>query len=454
MCVILHGLKKKHLKREELIEAMRHNNDGFFLAALREGGARQTFRTLDEQAALKFFDEEIKDDDQVVIHARIPSAGGKNLANVHGWEEDGILFSHNMTLTDLKPMMTKLSWGDRTDSEFFFRKIFIPYYRGLGKDAYKDGKFHPDLQCYVEHFCGSWNKFCFIMPDNKVIRIGPWVNEADRKEGDEIAFWASNTSYKVTTGGGVRRLSDYDDDDGWGMYGGGYGCTGGGGRTRGRHAAGSGNALAPKYTGVTCQSTLGLIPIVKFAVMEWTMLNVVSTRIIGYPATGIGAHLSEMLAYAVPKYFTREGYKIFGKHLPTVHSREGVVKFVQEYAPHLEKELCTEGGKYPNAHCSAWSVEDGWQKFLVLLAASVQALSIDYKFDVEDPTRIATAFQMRVSRKGNPVVERLDPSDVLGHDDMKVEDTYKAFGSLLKEIHDEERRLEEEAAKRDKEDKK
>lgn len=436
MCVILHGLKKKHLKREELIEAMRHNNYGFFIAALTPNStARHVFRTLDEKLALKFFDEEVKDDDQVVVHARIPSAGGKNLDNVHGWEEDGILFCHNMTLTDLKPMMSKLSWGDRTDSEFFFRKIFIPYYRGLGKDAYKDGKFSPELQTYVEHFCGSWNKFCFIMPDNRVIRIGQWVNEPARKEGDEIAFWASNSSYRVIT---PRQLPEDDDwGDEWGMYGGGY-------QTRGRLPAGSGGVLAPTYTGLTCQSALGLIPIVKYAIIEWTMLNVVSARIIGVSSREVGSRLSEMLASSVPRYFTREGYKIFGRHLPQVSTREAILKFVQEYAKYLEKMLCTEAGKYPKAHCSAWAVNDGWEKFLVELNASMRALNVDYKFDTEDPTAMAVAFEMRISRKGNPVVERLDPSDVLGHDDMKVEDAYRAFGFLLKEIHDEQKRLDAE----------
>jgi hypothetical protein len=41
------------------------------------------------------------------------------------------------------------------------------------------------------------NKVCFVMPDNTVLRYGSWVSEPDRKHEGEIAFYASNTTYKV-----------------------------------------------------------------------------------------------------------------------------------------------------------------------------------------------------------------------------------------------------------------
>lgn len=232
MCVIAMAAKKRHMKREEVEEAMRSNSAGFFGFTVHDG-KRRTIRTLDQKEMLAFFDS-VGDDDPWAMHARIPSRGEKSLDNVHGWEEDGIIFCHNMTLSALDGMMDHVKW-EKTDSEFFFRHVFIPFYRGCGPDAYKDGKFCEDLDNIVQHFCGTMNKFLFIMPDNKFVRYGNWVSEPDRKEGDEVAFWASNSSYKVYAPAwkgrspdftGRRRMGyavDYEDyDDYYGGYSGFY----------------------------------------------------------------------------------------------------------------------------------------------------------------------------------------------------------------------------------------
>lgn len=234
MCVILHAKNKKHMKRDEVVQAMKANSSGFFMIAINKD-RKNLIRTLKEDELLKFFDETVKDTDEVVMHARIPSYGPLNLDNVHGWEEDNIYFCHNMSIRaadgfrDMFP-----DWKNKTDSEFFFKKMFIPYYRGLGKDAYKDGKLHPDLDRFVKWMCGTTNKFCFIMPDGQVLRFGTWVTEPDRKEGNEIAFYASNTTYKVfkpawSEKGGKKaastagfRRTDYDDADDYYGYGYGY----------------------------------------------------------------------------------------------------------------------------------------------------------------------------------------------------------------------------------------
>lgn len=196
MCVILHALKKKHMRRPEIVEAMRANSSGFAMFALRPNGTRESIRTLDEKELLDFFDKKVKDDDEVAMHARIPSRGEKNLANVHGWEEDGVVFMHNMTITAIDDLMREDKW-EGTDSEYFFRSMFMPLYRRWGSDAYKDGKLDPYLDKMVRFFVGHSNKFLFIMPDNRVLRYGNWVSEPSRKEGDQVAFFASNSTYKV-----------------------------------------------------------------------------------------------------------------------------------------------------------------------------------------------------------------------------------------------------------------
>ena len=195
MCVIAIAAKKRYMKREEVLEAIRHNNAGFFGFTVKDG-KRESIRTLDDKAFMSFFDDKVGDDDLWIMHARIPSRGEKSIDNVHGWEEDGIIMAHNMTLSQLDGMMKYAKW-EGTDSEFFFRHVFMPFYRGCGEKAYEDGKFCPDLDNIVRHFCGTLNRFLFIMPDNSIVSYGDWVTEKDRTEDGKCMFMASNSSYKV-----------------------------------------------------------------------------------------------------------------------------------------------------------------------------------------------------------------------------------------------------------------
>lgn len=253
MCVILHALKKKHARREEILQAMRSNSAGFFLAALRPNGERDAIRTLDEKEAIKFFDDKVGDDDAFVMHARIPSRGEKTLDNVHGWQEDGVMFAHNMTLSELDDVMKEDKW-DNTDSEYFFRKVFMPVYRALGESAYKDGKLDECLDRIVRIAVQGTNKFLFVMPDNGVLRYGNWVEEADRKEDGKTAFFASNSSYKVYERTWSAGTGVYDPDDSYGEYGeyGGYYY----GRNR-RAAPAKAADPVVKYDGATLAKVMG-----------------------------------------------------------------------------------------------------------------------------------------------------------------------------------------------------
>lgn len=175
------------------------NPAGFFMETIRKRRGKRpktkSVRTLDRDTLLRFFDA-ADEDDEIVFHARIPSRGETNIENVHGWTEDGITFAHNMTITSIDDMMKRANWNG-TDSEFFFRKLFIPFFRGCGKSAYADGKFCDEVHNFVQHFVGYSNKFIFIMPDGTVLRYGEWGNEPNRlTEDGKVAFYASNATYK------------------------------------------------------------------------------------------------------------------------------------------------------------------------------------------------------------------------------------------------------------------
>ena len=114
MCILIHNLRKDLLKEKELRQAMRENSAGFFIAALYKDKPREVIRTLDEKEAIDFW-KKIPDDVETAMHFRIPSRGQKSLDNVHGWEEDGILVGHNLTLCDLHDMMKRVGWNG-TDS--------------------------------------------------------------------------------------------------------------------------------------------------------------------------------------------------------------------------------------------------------------------------------------------------------------------------------------------------
>lgn len=202
MCIIIHALSKRHVRRSEIENSMDANPAGFFMETIRKRkNARpetRFVRTLDRDTLLRFFDA-AEDDDEIVFHARIPSRGETNIENVHGWTEDGITFAHNMTITSIDDMMKRANWNG-TDSEFFFRKLFIPFFRGCGKSAYADGKFCDEVHNFVQHFAGYSNKFIFIMPDGTVFRYGEWRSEPDRlTEDGRVAFYASNATYMKFT---------------------------------------------------------------------------------------------------------------------------------------------------------------------------------------------------------------------------------------------------------------
>lgn len=425
MCVILHGLKKKHMRRAEVVQGMKSNNSGFFIAVIdHEANSRKTLRTLEENELLKVFDA-ARDDDEIVVHARIPSRGEKTLANVHGWESDGIVFCHNMTLTSLDDMMKRADWK-LTDSEFFFRKIFIPYYRGLGKDAYRDGKLHDDLDNLVRHFVGTSNKFCFIMPDNRVLRYGTWVNEKDRKEGGEIAFWASNSTYVVHEKPSGWKPSapysaayddDYDDYDLYHTY---RGCS-----------SGAGTTGAVKMMGKALLSGVGAGRILRMAVLDMCVQNIVQTKELSYIGKPGRSAFFNPFEAALPDAFTKATMAAVLDGLAMCTDDEGVDALAEEYADAVSETLAkTSYGYYVP---SASDVVARWDTLVKEVTSFATTFSVGLNPDAVDIRRFICAVDVPYrDRKGKWVTPVMDYSDLIGDGSMKYSECAKRVNRVLR----------------------
>lgn len=485
MCVIIHTKRKELLKKRELAEAMRANSAGFFLAALKPDGKREVLRTLDEKAATEFWERQ-PSDMEMVMHFRIPSRGDKNLANVHGWEEDGILFCHNMTLTMLDSAMKRDKW-DNTDSEYFFKMVFIPLYRAFGAEAYKDGRFCDPIDRMIRIICGGTNRFCFVMPgDNNVIRYGDWAgDDPSRKTPDgKPGFFASNTSYKVYervypsyssyqtyTGGrgggsasadrfpkhtrdGYGRVTydpdSYDTDYDEGYWGhGGAGCSDG--------QSGKIGFQQPEVHptvergGEVLRELAGDDGVLKIALADLVMHNLV-----GYWETCSekGAEdpfIDNMNAWFFPSQLTDETYQaaIEGFTDLATAKKPGtkdVEDFLDLYAEALETELNRPEGKSP-----AFSpVTADRERVRCALAELVKGISgwcraanLHLDWNAPSGEEFPTAYVMEQSRRGRPYMDTVCWDDLIYAEDVTGEDALATTELLLRHI----RKFEDAAAK-------
>lgn len=464
MCVILHAKKKKHMKREEVQEAMRNNSAGFYMAALRKGSdnepIRLSTRTMVESELLKFFDEKVNDDDEVVMHARIPSYGSRGLSNVHGWEIDGIQFCHNMSIRSIDGFRDQFdNWKDLTDSEFFFTKLFIPYYRSLGAEAYKDGKFHEDLDKFVKWICGMTNKFCFVMPDNNVIRYGNWVSETDRKEDGEVAFYASNSTYKVykstwpayhkTTGfaagattpqrGGTAAKAatfpsddPYDEDD----Y---FNCNYGYGWHHSDDSPKS-DLQSEGEVVLKCRSYKNLA---EAAIQDLVLCNASALKDI---EIGEKPDVSFFYLDIMPKVYDHDIPEFITKNFSRVAdgSFTTIIDFLEEYAEVLESALRAE--RLPStdryAFLSEYECKNQLAKYERERSTLAYTFNLVFNFDAEKSEDVATMFTLSETRTGKPIMKKVSLIDLIVPETETLNTMKEAVEHLLTFIHTDESTIE------------
>lgn len=126
MCIIVIKEKGIAFPSAATIKNCCDNNPDGFSMAWSDNGEVQTFRTLDKAAfmrAYKYLYKHLDKKESLIIHARIKTHGSVSLGNCHCWESSGVVFAHNGVLSIQNR-------GDLTDSETFFRDIFLPIWNG------------------------------------------------------------------------------------------------------------------------------------------------------------------------------------------------------------------------------------------------------------------------------------------------------------------------------------
>lgn len=192
MCIVI--VKKLGVKFppiENIENSCDNNPDGFAIAWATKN-TLYNYRTMSRKDFLKKCKEVFKLDYKTtacVIHARIATHGTVVLENTHCWidKPTAMSFAHNGVLS-IK------NRGNMTDSETFFRDIFLPIYTTYGWNQAE----------LAINACIGTSKFAFLLANGDVRVFGNY-NELK-------GVMYSNTSYLARTtyyGGGTGRAYVY-----------------------------------------------------------------------------------------------------------------------------------------------------------------------------------------------------------------------------------------------------
>lgn len=445
MCVLIAAKRKKFVKRAEIVEAMRTNSSGFAMMAVRPDNSRDSIRTLSDKELLDFFDNKVKDDDAIAFHARIPSRGEKSLANVHGWMIEGVWTGHNMTISTLDEVMREDKWNG-TDSEYFFRNIFGPLYKGFGDAAFKDGKFHPYIDRIIRCFMGSSNKFLFVLPDGTFVRYGSWVSEPDRKENGEIAFWASNTTYKVyerswPAASSAKTTRDYgygygyDDEQEYLDY------------WKNRTALNSPSkaSSAVDFDGTTLVDAAGVLPVIRTGLKLHVLANAAKYREAMTDDLPEGCDPGSAKAIAavcrMPVEFAVDDRDLADAanpcdYLPengTVGSLEHFQAWAAGWAAALEEYIETVGAKVKTRyfHMPKVTLKSDLEDLEDRIDAALVSIDCCVDLTQDNLEDAFTAFALSRSRKGRPTMAKAMLTDLITPDTSTEEEARAAVTTVL-----------------------
>lgn len=207
MCIIC--IKKKGVKFPTMkqVENMANNNEhGFSVVVSQRNGKPKIMKTLNKAEFLDTYKYILEHsnykDTTLFIHARIATHGSKKVENCHGWRSDGVVFAHNGILRiDNRE--------DMTDSETFFRDIFIPAYRVGG---WKLG------ERTIDAIIGT-SKFVFMDATGEIHHYGNYIEDdgllfSNDSYQDPVERWAQYQRFKYSAQPFARTITgSWNEDD-------------------------------------------------------------------------------------------------------------------------------------------------------------------------------------------------------------------------------------------------
>lgn len=198
--------------KEEIQNCCDANSDGFGAMWNTASHKVMVFKTMNKETFMAWYERFVKKHPisvSLICHMRIATHGSKREENCHPWtdKQQTVGFAHNGVL-QIK------NRADMTDSETFFRDLWLPVYKSEGAEA---------ADKVTEAIIGT-SRFAFLHGDGLTVRWGNW------EEGSVKDVYYSNSSWKKRTIPIVSRskyygsmYSCYDEDDvccGHGGYGG------------------------------------------------------------------------------------------------------------------------------------------------------------------------------------------------------------------------------------------
>lgn len=199
MCVIMSKAAGAQFPpKSEIENCVKKNPDGFG-AMWVSGGRVKVYKTMKAEKFLKWYDRFVATQPiavPLVCHMRIATHGSKREQNCHPWTDKAgsVGFAHNGIL-NIK------NRKDMTDSETFFRDLWLPIWKGYGKEAAKR---------VTEAIVGT-SRFCFLYADGSIERWGNW-EQGSVKEG----VYYTNSSWRESVV--ICRTWDDYDWKGYGYY--------------------------------------------------------------------------------------------------------------------------------------------------------------------------------------------------------------------------------------------
>lgn len=157
MCVLIYKPKGADLPNIEILNACHERNPHGSGFVTSKG---VMFKTLNFKHFLYTLSNQVKKEDEAIIHFRLATHGSICKANCHPFKNGDIYFAHNGVLN-------VIPYYNKTDSETAFIKYFLPIIR-------KHGVHSRQLASIVNSVIG-YSKFAF-MQDGKVRLFGRFMN--------------------------------------------------------------------------------------------------------------------------------------------------------------------------------------------------------------------------------------------------------------------------------------